>query len=146
MILNDHTKTRDVLPLLTEERLTDVLDKVKAVRLKTPVTSMTIAEFAAVTDGELPSEILRERRALRCLGKIRQLRDELKAIGDYIVDFYCAKARLVIELDGGGHYTTEQAEKDKHRYPCLPLMREVPRRGGGRENSPSVSLFDWQLP
>ena len=25
-----------------------------------------------------------------------------KAIGEYIADFYCAKARLVIELDGGG--------------------------------------------
>ena len=35
-----------------------------------------------------------------------------KAIGNYIADFYCAKARLVIELDGGGHYTPqEQAEK-----------------------------------
>ena len=38
-----------------------------------------------------------------------------KAISNYIVDFYCAKARLVIELDGGGHYTTEQIEKDKIR-------------------------------
>ena len=35
-----------------------------------------------------------------------------KAIGNYIADFYCAKARLVIELDGGGHYTEEQLEKD----------------------------------
>ena len=26
-----------------------------------------------------------------------------KAIDEYIVDFYCAKARIVIELDGGGH-------------------------------------------
>ncbi len=24
-----------------------------------------------------------------------------KAIGNYIADFYCARARLVIELDGG---------------------------------------------
>ena len=34
-----------------------------------------------------------------------------KAIDNYIADFYCAKARLVIELDGGGHYSEEQAEK-----------------------------------
>ena len=26
-----------------------------------------------------------------------------KAIGNYIADFYCAKARLVLELGGGGH-------------------------------------------
>ena len=38
-----------------------------------------------------------------------------KAIGNYIVDFYCAKARLVIELDGGGHYTAKQLEKDEFR-------------------------------
>ena len=35
-----------------------------------------------------------------------------KAIGDYIADFYCAKSRLVIELDGGGHYAPEQAQRD----------------------------------
>lgn len=40
-------------------------------------------------------------------------------IGDYIVDFYCAQARLVIELDGGGHYTAKQIEKDKHRTEYL---------------------------
>jgi very-short-patch-repair endonuclease len=38
-----------------------------------------------------------------------------KIIGDYIVDFYCPKARLVIELDGGQHYTKEGKEKDSIR-------------------------------
>ena len=45
-----------------------------------------------------------------------------KAIGNYIVDFYCAKARLVVELDGGGHYTINQAEKDKLRTEELESM------------------------
>ena len=45
-----------------------------------------------------------------------------KAIGDHIVDFYCAKAGLVIELDGGGHYTPEQAEKDLLRTRELEAM------------------------
>ena len=27
-----------------------------------------------------------------------------KPIGEYIVDFYCAKAGVFVELDGGGHY------------------------------------------
>ncbi len=45
-----------------------------------------------------------------------------KAIGNYIVDFYCAKARLVVELDGGGHYTIEQNEKDKARTVELESM------------------------
>lgn len=45
-----------------------------------------------------------------------------KAIGEYIVDFYCAKAALVIELDGGGHYTEEQIIKDKERTKSLENM------------------------
>ena len=45
-----------------------------------------------------------------------------KAIGDYIADFYCAKARLIIELDGGGHYTKDQFEKDAIRTNALESM------------------------
>ena len=45
-----------------------------------------------------------------------------KAIGDYIVDFYCAKAKLVIELDGGGHYTEDQQQKDRTRDKSLESM------------------------
>ena len=43
-------------------------------------------------------------------------------MGNYIVDFYCAKARLVVELDGGGHYTAKQAEKDQVRTKELKEM------------------------
>ena len=35
-----------------------------------------------------------------------------KIIGDYIVDFYCPGARLVIEVDGGQHYGPEEMAKD----------------------------------
>ena len=30
-------------------------------------------------------------------------------IGPYIVDFYCGKAQLVVEVDGSQHYDTEEA-------------------------------------
>ena len=36
-------------------------------------------------------------------------------IGNYIVDFYCHKAKLVIELDGSQHCTPEKMEYDKKR-------------------------------
>ena len=45
-----------------------------------------------------------------------------KAIGNHIVDFYCAKAKIVIELDGGGHYTSEQIKNDKLRTKELENM------------------------
>jgi very-short-patch-repair endonuclease len=38
-----------------------------------------------------------------------------KIIGEYIVDFYCPKSRLVIEVDGGQHYSVEGKEKDRMR-------------------------------
>ena len=42
-----------------------------------------------------------------------------KIIEHYIVDFYCAKAKLAIELDGGGHYTPENRKKDEERTKYL---------------------------
>jgi len=38
-----------------------------------------------------------------------------KAIGDYIVDFYAPKAKLVVEIDGSQHLESPHAEKDKER-------------------------------
>jgi len=42
-----------------------------------------------------------------------------KIIDNYIVDFYCHKAKLVIEVDGGQHYTDEGKEYDADRNACL---------------------------
>ena len=38
-----------------------------------------------------------------------------KVIGNYIVDFYCDKAKLIIELDGSQHYDGAGEEKDAKR-------------------------------
>jgi len=38
-----------------------------------------------------------------------------KTIGSCIVDFYCPKAKLVIELDGRQHYSSEGKAKDMTR-------------------------------
>ena len=38
-----------------------------------------------------------------------------KPIGNYIVDFFAPKAKLVIEVDGSQHTESRQAEKDKGR-------------------------------
>ena len=38
-----------------------------------------------------------------------------KPLGNYIVDFYSSSARLVIELDGSGHYETKQYAYDTRR-------------------------------
>ena len=38
-----------------------------------------------------------------------------KVIDNYIVDFYCHSARLIIELDGSQHYQADGCLKDKIR-------------------------------
>ncbi len=38
-----------------------------------------------------------------------------KPVGDYIVDFYCPRAKLVIEVDGGRHFSDEMTEYDRIR-------------------------------
>ena len=45
-----------------------------------------------------------------------------KPIGDYIVDFYCLSARLVIELDGIQHYEAPGQEKDRKRTQALETL------------------------
>ena len=42
-----------------------------------------------------------------------------KAIDNFIADFYCDKAKLVIEIDGSQHYTKEGREKDEFRTEIL---------------------------
>ncbi len=42
-----------------------------------------------------------------------------KAIGNYIVDFYCHRARLVIELDGSQHYEDDASLYDAKRTAFL---------------------------
>ena len=42
-----------------------------------------------------------------------------KVLGKYIADFYCAEARLVIELDGSQHYEEKNAEADAQRTSFL---------------------------
>lgn len=38
-----------------------------------------------------------------------------KVLGHYIVDFYCAEAGLVIEMDGSQHYDPAEMLKDQER-------------------------------
>ena len=42
-----------------------------------------------------------------------------KIIDNYIVDFYCHRAKLVIELDGSQHYTARGKECDEKRTAAL---------------------------
>lgn len=55
-------------------------------------------------------EVLRDRRLLGM--KFRRQH----AIGRFIVDFYCADAQLVIEVDGMIHQQTQEADAERTAY------------------------------
>ena len=45
-----------------------------------------------------------------------------KPLRDYIVDFYCPKAALVIEIDGSQHLESQHEEKDARRDRALAAL------------------------
>ncbi len=45
-----------------------------------------------------------------------------KPIGDYIVDFFCPRAKLVIEVDGSQHFSDEMTEYDRIRNEYLSSL------------------------
>ena len=57
-----------------------------------------------------------ERKLWDCFLKEYPIRfQRQKMIDHYIADFFCAKAGLIVELDGGGHYSPESQQKDRIR-------------------------------
>ena len=53
------------------------------------------------------------------LKNLPQTVNRQKVIGNYIVDFYCAKAGIVVELDGSGHYEDVGLMNDEKRTQYL---------------------------
>ena len=66
---------------------------------------------------ELRSNMTKEEKHLwyDFLKKIPQTVNRQKVIGNYIIDFYCAEAKVAIELDGAQHYEKKGKEKDAVR-------------------------------
>jgi very-short-patch-repair endonuclease len=69
-----------------------------------------------------------------------------KILGRHIVDFYCPKARIVIELDGGQHYEEDGREKDRLRDEVLKGIGLTVLRFSNREvfeNTDAVMEKIW---
>jgi very-short-patch-repair endonuclease len=68
----------------------------------------------SMTDAEQALWHRLRRKQIRGVQFYRQ-----KPVLGFIVDFYCARARLIIELDGGQHFEPEHAQKDIARDEAL---------------------------
>ena len=61
-----------------------------------------------------------ERKLWYCFLKDYPVRfQRQKCIDNFIVDFYCFQGKLVIELDGGGHYEPNKVKADDKRTRIL---------------------------
>ncbi len=67
------------------------------------------------------------------LNKYKPRFQRQKTIGDYIVDFFCAKAFLALEIDGEQHYKKDGFEYDKIRTAHLNNMGVTVMRVTNRE-------------
>ena len=64
-----------------------------------------------------------------------------KMIGDYIVDFYIHSEKIVIELDGAQHHSSEHKMKDKARdayMSAMGILQQV-------LFYPSLEQWQWQF-
>ncbi len=79
---------------------------------------------------QLRAEMSDEERILWMLLRDRRFADfkfrRQVPLGDYVVDFVCFGAKLVLELDGSQHADPEQAKFDAER--AVPRSRGLPRR------------------
>ena len=53
------------------------------------------------------------------LSKYKYRFQRQKAIGNFIVDFYCHKAKIAVEIDGSQHFSDEGMRKDIFRTEIL---------------------------
>lgn len=77
----------------------------------------TLNQFA----GQLRKRMTKEEHRLwqYCLRNCPVKFYRQRVIGNYIVDFYAASAKLVIELDGSQHYEPEEQKRDAERTAYL---------------------------
>ena len=66
---------------------------------------------------ELRTNMTKEEKHLwyDFLKKLPYTVNRQKVVGQYILDFYCAEAKIAIELDGSQHYEQEAQKKDAER-------------------------------
>lgn len=86
MLINHRTKTKDILPLLTKERIDEIMEQVPEVDLPKPIIEMTIGEFGdLVTDEEtFIVNLFKEKRLLVALGKLKSYKRQMNEITSFL--------------------------------------------------------------
>lgn len=84
MIIDKRTKTADILPFLTKERLEQLVDEVPEMPLNKPILSMTCGEFIECLDDDYVLGFLKQRKALKAIGMVKSYKRQMDEINKYI--------------------------------------------------------------
>jgi very-short-patch-repair endonuclease len=66
-------------------------------------------------------------------------------IGKFVVDFYCAEKRLVIEIDGATHSTEKEIRNDLKREKYIKDLGLNIKRYTNKEVFDNLSLVVWDI-
>ena len=85
MLITRRTRTRDVLPFVTDKETMDrIIGAVDEVPLDKPLIEMTIAEFAETTDEDYVLRFLNEKYAWKAFGKLKSLKKQTEEITKFL--------------------------------------------------------------
>lgn len=133
MKITRKTLTKDVLPLLTQDTLKELLEKVPAVPLDKPLITLTVGEFGEMVEDEETyiGKLLKHRKALKAFGRLKQYKQEVEALSKFFKMYEIKKSqeeeaagkgvvfpnlaqRMIIDVVRWFHLqSTEEAEKVK---------------------------------
>ncbi len=95
MKITKKTLTKDILPLLTQDTLKELLEKVPAVPLEKPLLSMTVGEFGEIVEDEdaFVAKLLKHRKALKAFGMLKQYQQEMEALAKFFKMYEIKKSQ-----------------------------------------------------
>lgn len=102
-----------------------------------PYNPDLVARAKQMRQNPTPAEHKLWHNYLRTL-PVRVLRQ--RPIDHFIVDFYCAALKLVIEVDGAGHFTDEEQRRDAERTGILESYSLKVMRFS---NDEVMNRFEW---
>lgn len=84
MLITTKTKTKSVLPLLTAERLAQLMEAIEPQPLEKDLTDMTVGEFLDCLEEDYALRFLEEKYLYKAIGKMKEFKRQMEAITKYL--------------------------------------------------------------
>lgn len=84
MLITKKTKTKDLLPLLNEERFNRIMDAIDEYPLDKQLVEFTIGEFIDALDDDYTMRFFKEKRAYKAFGKLKSFKNQLEGITKFL--------------------------------------------------------------